>query len=309
MSVLESVLNYKRQKDAEARADIDAIPAGINAFVAAKQQAQKSMLDQLTYNMQLQKFNMDAQKQPLEMAALSAKTSKEQAEAGVLNKFMGAGDANQDVQATEATIGGVKFEKPALKAEMQRQQEDIKNTAKAQESLDAYSSDAVAALAALDKIEKKAESLGDFKRGGVEQFLSKSSMAIKEFSEDKSVNEFKQAIAQEMAPLVRKLAEEKGPLTDRDIDRAIEGVGGKLTRPLEDKKTALNDLREKVRNAVIAKAQAAKLSPEDMAKKYPLLHEKISKKNVFSSEADAKAAGLPDGTPVEINGVKGKWYN
>lgn len=76
MGVLDSVLAYKKQKDAEARADMDAIPAGINAFVAAKQVAQKSMLDQLTYNMQLQKFNMDAQRQPYELAKLKLEADR-----------------------------------------------------------------------------------------------------------------------------------------------------------------------------------------------------------------------------------------
>lgn len=50
-SVLSEVLAFKRQRDAEARADIDAIPQAIATFITAKQQAQKSMLDKMTLDL------------------------------------------------------------------------------------------------------------------------------------------------------------------------------------------------------------------------------------------------------------------
>ncbi len=34
-----------------------------------------------------------------------------------------------------------------------------------------------------------------------------------------------------------------------------------------------------------------------------------SVKTDFSTEAEAKSANLPDGTPITIGGKKGKWYN
>lgn len=50
MGVLDNILAYKAQKDAQANADINAIPQGIAAFTAAKQVAQKSELDRLGLN-------------------------------------------------------------------------------------------------------------------------------------------------------------------------------------------------------------------------------------------------------------------
>lgn len=288
MGILDSVLAYKKEKEAQESADLQAIPQALAAFQVGRQQAQKSYLDDLTTQMQLQKFGIDAQKAPYELAKLQgdvakvpfeskklqAETEKAQAESGILNKFMSGDMGSSGGVITGGNIGGFQFERPDVKANILTQQEDIKNTAKAREAIDTYSSNAIEALNAIDKIEKKAESLGNFKRGAVSQAIEKSKMAMKEFSEDKAVNEFKQAIAQEMAPLVRKLAEEKGPLTDKDIERAMEGVGGKLTRPLADKKVALADLREKVKSAIIAKAQAAKLSDTDIKERYPDLYNK-----------------------------------
>lgn len=124
MGVLESVLAYKAKKDADAAADINAIPQGIAAFTAAKQVAQKSMLDQLTYSMALQKFNLDAQKQPYELAKLQAETNKATSEGNLLGSFFGGNNQSGDVQATEATVGGVKFENTKLK---EKSEEDKAN--------------------------------------------------------------------------------------------------------------------------------------------------------------------------------------
>lgn len=124
MGVLDSVLAYKAQKDAQARADIDAIPLGIKAFTDAKQTAQKNMLDQLTYNMALSKFNMDAQKQPYEIDKLKAETFGKQAETSALNSFLNGGGSSGGTQASEATIGGIKYIKPELvKQEQQKKNE------------------------------------------------------------------------------------------------------------------------------------------------------------------------------------------
>ena len=289
MGTLEAVLAYKAKKDAEDQADIQAIPQALAAFQAGREQARKSHLEQIQLQMAIQKFGLEQQKAPFEIAKLKgdvsklpfeteklqAETSKSKAEAGILNKFISGEQGFGGGVVTGGNIGGFQFEMPEVKGKILSQQEEIKNRADASKALDEYSSNASEALTAIDKIESKAKDLGDFKRGFGQQILEKGKMAAREFSEEKTVNAFKQALAQEMSPLVRKLAEEKGPLTDKDIDRAIEGVGGKLTRPFEDKKVALDDLRDKVRSAVVAKAQAAGVSDADIEKKYPDLHKKL----------------------------------
>lgn len=70
MGVLESVLEYKKQKEAEANAQWEAIPTAVNTFIAAKQAAQKSLLDELTTRATLQKLQLDSQRQPLELEKL-----------------------------------------------------------------------------------------------------------------------------------------------------------------------------------------------------------------------------------------------
>lgn len=122
MGVLESVLEYKKQREAEANADINAIPTAVNTFIAAKQASQKSMIDQLTMNLQQQQFGLNAEKQPYEIAKLQAEANKAQSESGLLKSFLN-GSSEGGVVASEATVGGVKFIKP----DIQRQQEQFKN--------------------------------------------------------------------------------------------------------------------------------------------------------------------------------------
>jgi hypothetical protein len=261
MGVLESVLQYKAHREAQEAADIQAIPTALAAFTQARQAAQKSQLETLLAQSTILKNNADV--------------LKSQNEASLLQTFLGGAGGNNGILIPEFTVGGAKMVNPQAQQQIQEQSEDVKNVSEARKNLDSYASNAYEAIGAIEKIEQKAAALGDFSRGPVEQAVAKGSMAVREFSEDKTVNEFKQAIAQEMSPLVRKLAEEKGPLTDRDIERAVEGVGGKLTRPLADKKTALADLRAKVKAAVLAKAQIAGMTEEQLKQKYPDLYNKI----------------------------------
>jgi len=95
MSVLEQVLNYKRQKDAEAQADIQAIPQAIAQFTQARQQAQKSALDALLAQSTLQKNESDI--------------LKNQRESALLEKFSSGGMSNGNILIPEATIGGFKL--------------------------------------------------------------------------------------------------------------------------------------------------------------------------------------------------------
>lgn len=290
MGALQDILEYKKMKDAEAQADIQAIPKGVAAFIDARNIAQKSQLDQMLYNLQAQKFNLDVQKAPLETMKLQqdilesqSKIQARQNFPDVLKQFTGGTGSMGITGATldedgnlKYTIGETPQSKDARELANKEKEANIKNTADARKNLDEYMSNAGEALQALDKLENKATALGDFKRGVKNQVLAKADIAVKKFGQDKSLNEFTQSISQEMAPLVRKLAEEKGPLTDKDIERAIEGVGGDPTRPLEDKVTAINDLRTKVFSAINNKSQIAQVTPDELLQKYPNVMQKIS---------------------------------
>lgn len=58
MGILDSVLEYKKYKDAQDSADITAIPSAINAFNVGQQQAKKSQLDLLTNQITAAKSGM-----------------------------------------------------------------------------------------------------------------------------------------------------------------------------------------------------------------------------------------------------------
>jgi len=276
MSVLESVLNYKRQREAEAAADLQAIPSAINQFVTARQQAQKSALETMLAQSTIAKNNADI--------------LQSQNQSSLLNIFMSGanGGAGNGIVVPEATIGGFKLVNPAVSQKLQESELNQKNLAEARKTLDEYSSTASEALTALDKIEEKALALPSYERGFGKQLLARGDAFSKKFSKDKSVVEFTGSLSQELAPLARKLAEEKGPLTNKDIDRIVEGLGGDLTTPTEDKVTLLNELREKIRAAAKNKAQVAGLSDEEFGKKYKDLNEKLSK----GSESPVVAAAM-----------------
>lgn len=59
MGVLETLLAYKQQKDAQAMADVNAIPQAVTAFQIGKQQAKKNLLDELTLKVSAAKGGFD----------------------------------------------------------------------------------------------------------------------------------------------------------------------------------------------------------------------------------------------------------
>lgn len=87
MGVLDSILEYKRQKEAQANADIAAIPQGVNAFLQAREQARKSALDEMLYNMNAQKFQIEAQKAPYEIKKLEQDVADSQSKIEARNKI------------------------------------------------------------------------------------------------------------------------------------------------------------------------------------------------------------------------------
>ena len=119
-----------------------------------------------------------------------------------------------------------------------------------------YLSDANQALVALDKIEKGARSLGDFGRGVLPQIGAKFNIAAKSFGKDKDLTRYLGVVAQELIPMARKLMEEKGPITEWDVKRVEKGLG-ETTVPLEDKLFLINQMRNKVKQAVTQKMRLA----------------------------------------------------
>lgn len=115
--IISQVLNYKRQKEAEARADIDAIPQAINTFIMAQREAKKTALETLLAESTIAKNQSDI--------------LKSQRESSLLSGFFGGSQLDQNgnisgpIQATEATVGGVKFENKALKNQAKQEEKNL----------------------------------------------------------------------------------------------------------------------------------------------------------------------------------------
>lgn len=160
------------------------------------------------------------------------------------------------------------------KVESEQAEEDIKLISKAKRDLDIYSSDAIQALTALDKIKKQAEKLPKFERGVFPQLGGRISAGFKKFGKDEDITRYLGVVSQELIPMARKLMEERGPITKDDVARVEQGLGD-LTTPLEDKIFLLNEFENKVRKAIKNKMQVAKLSPEDFSSKYTILSNRL----------------------------------
>ena len=74
--------------------------------------------------------------------------------------------------------------------------------------------------------------------------------------------------------LTRKIMEEKGPITEFDVARVEKGLGN-VTAPLEDKIFLLNELRNKIRQAIMNKNESAGISEEEFAKMKPEFYKKL----------------------------------
>jgi hypothetical protein len=181
---------------------------------------------------------------------------------------------------------------------------DQKVKEKASTDLNEYTTAANKALVGIDKIEKYARGLGDFKRGFLPQIKSRADIAMRAVAQDKPVAEYLGAINQELIPLARNLAEEKGPITNTDVDRIQKGLG-EATAPLETKIALLNELRDKVAQALNTKMQAAGVAQDQFSNQFPELGQFLQGKGrqtEFATEAQAEAANLPKGSVVIING-------
>lgn len=212
------------------------------------------------------------------------------------------GDQSLTVQAT-----GEAYD-PALHGSFKttpEKREEAKQLSKARKDMDAYSSDALQALTALDKIEKQAEKLPAFKPGLLNQALGRTEAAYKSFSKEKNVTDYLGVVSQELIPLARKLMEEKGPITEFDVTRVEKGLGD-MTVPLETKKFLLAQMRDKVRQALKNKAEVAEMSEEEVRSKYKTLFNRLDALPLAPAAENGGQAGSGGGGRFKIISVKKK---
>lgn len=180
---------------------------------------------------------------------------------------------------------------------------DDKRQQKNRQKFDDYSDLAINALQALHKVGSKSAQLGDFERGFTKQMGSKLKFTLAEQGKDKDVTEFVGAVQQELIPLARNLAEEKGPITDSDIKKIEKGLTGGATTPLEDKLSLIDDFKKKVRLAVQNKMSKAGLSPESLRQNYPVLFDQLTTSLDFGENGKGEKAVLVKGFDGSIRNI------
>lgn len=166
-----------------------------------------------------------------------------------------------------------------------------KRLAKAKEGFDTYMSDANQALVAIDKIEEQAKNIPDYGRGLIPQIGANIDVGLKKFSKDKDMTRYMGVVSQELIPMARKLMEEKGPITEFDVERVEKGLGD-TTAPLADKLFLLNELRNKVKQAIEVKSRTAQISQEEFNQTQPEVSEKLNQPTREEAIQELQRRGL-----------------
>lgn len=104
----------------------------------------------------------------------------------------------------------------------------------------------------IESIRKAAALLPVHKSGGYNQAKGRLKMAYKTFSKDPATEKYLGKLAQGLSPIVRGIGQEKGPLTDKDIERIMLGLG-ELTTPPETREELLNELVAKATRSMDAR--------------------------------------------------------
>lgn len=126
---------------------------------------------------------------------------------------------------------------------------------------------------AFNTVDKYAEELGDFK-SGPSQLMSKANMKYKEITEDPKVSKYVGAVGQQLAKIARKQNDEKGALSDFDVERVLKGLGNK-TAPLEVKKALVNEMRDAARKKILSRLDSAGITLEEFASEQPKAYQAI----------------------------------
>jgi len=150
---------------------------------------------------------------------------------------------------------------------------EMKLKSEGAKNLQEYSSNALDVLVALDTVEQYAKKLPKFERGFLGQTKARAGVALGEYTADPKFSQYSGILSQKLTPLARKLQEEKGPITEFDIDRVVEGLGNK-NLPIEDKVVIMNEARNLVKEALTNKIRNAGMTVEQFAQQNPELYKK-----------------------------------
>lgn len=207
---------------------------------------------------------------------------------------------NSPMGVTGATVDPVTGKTSLSIGETQEAKGKRELKQEAAKNLTAFVDAAPKAALALDSVETAAKELGDFPKGFVPQLFAKGDLALKEFGQDEKVANYVGVVGQNLSVLARTIAEEKGPLTDRDIVRIEKGLGNK-SAPLKTKLALISELRSKVIDTMTTKLQAAGTSYSDFVKGNPKLAKLLNVGKVQEDANGNRAMVYPDGSFEEIN--------
>jgi hypothetical protein len=132
---------------------------------------------------------------------------------------------------------------------------------------------------AFEAMENSAVSLGDFK-SGPEQIISQTEMKAKEMMKDPTVTKYVGTLNQQLAKIARKQNDEKGALSDFDVDRVLKGLGS-ATAPLSVKIDLLKEMRFAARQKILSRLEASGMTLDDLKNKYPKFYNKMMKEPVI----------------------------
>ena len=333
-SVLEAVMEFKKQRDAQANADINAIPAAINSYQQGQQLALQRQLAQLT--------NIKTQ---YDIQDLIEKQRARQATTGLLDKFMGGGQTG-DIGFTGASIdpstGDVKYtlgETPQAKDRREVAQAETKSNLEVQTAI---KKDALTRLSKLDEliplmdqydqqlesipvgtgVKGKLDGVGKVVKGktGADPFVAANlkqidatrALAARAFGDVGNLSQPEQENAKGFFSQV----------TDSADTRALNALGGlsllrKKVIQTGEKAGLSNDpkfvdrLAQIDKRIEIKRAQALELGVDETRLNKFMgessgLSDESQKTNSFSSVAEAEKANLPKGTIIYIAGKKAR---
>jgi hypothetical protein len=151
---------------------------------------------------------------------------------------------------------------------------------------------------AFEAMENSAVSLGDFK-SGPEQIISQTEMKAKEMMKDPTVTKYVGTLNQQLAKIARKQNDEKGALSDFDVDRVLKGLGS-ATAPLSVKIDLLKEMRFAARQKILSRLEASGMTLDDLKNKYPkfynkMMQEPVIQKNKKTGELRIIYKGLNNG--------------
>lgn len=306
-SALDAVLQYRAQEQQKQQAQGEQVAQAFQLFQQARQQATANQLAQLQMKASLAKDGLKldstgnfvrdesllSDSDKILRKAKLAEAAQTLGDRGLFNEITGA-DTSPQIKPPEASNNSQLYQiakqidpftgKLTPEAEEAKTKLDTNNAIEAdrrkqvfaaRKSFDTYQSDANQALVAIKKIREQSKNLPKFERGFIEQTKAKATAALGEYSKDKEITRYQGVVAQELIPMARKLMEEKGPITEFDVDRVEKGLGD-LTTPQEDKTFLLDELQNKVFRALKSKSEIAELSPEDIKGKYSKVFKEAS---------------------------------